>query len=98
MYKDSFEVGERVWFTRLHDTVTKLLGRIVKKHDGPADLVDVATEVDGKKVEASTLETAHAASLVLAPDQKQLPASSSAPASAVLPAAQQAGTRVIARG
>jgi hypothetical protein len=90
MYKDSFEVGQRVWFTRLHDTVTKLLGRIVKKHDGSADLVDVATEVDGKKVEAATLETAHASSLVLAPDPKQLPASSSAPVAAV--------PRVIARG
>lgn len=97
MFKDSFEVGQRVLFARAHDTATKLFGRIFKKHDGPADLVDVVTEVDGKKVEVSTLETAHAASLVAAPDQKQLPASS-APASAVLPAAQQAGTRVIARG
>jgi hypothetical protein len=71
VFKDAFKVGLRVLFARSHDKVTKLFGRIVKIHDGPDDCVDIETEPDGKKVEVSSLETAHAADVVLA-EQKPL--------------------------
>jgi hypothetical protein len=104
VFKDAFTVGLRVLFARSHDKATKLFGRIVKIHDGNTDCVDVQTEPDGKKVEVSTIETAHAGDVVLAPEAEAsaslyvahtLPAKTS---TAVLPVANQTGTRVIARG
>lgn len=71
MFKEAFKVGQRVWFARSHDKVTKLFGRIVKVHAGNADCVDIETEVDGKVVEKSSLETAHAADVVLAPEKEE---------------------------
>lgn len=70
MFKDAFAVGLRVWFARSSDKATKLFGRIVRVHDGAADCVDIETEPDGKRVEVSTIETAHAADVVLAPEKK----------------------------
>ncbi len=73
MFKDAFTVGLRVLFARSHDKVTKLFGRIVKIHDGDSDCVDIATEPDGKRVEVSGIETAHAADVVLAPQKTLAP-------------------------
>jgi hypothetical protein len=67
VFKDAFSVGQRVWFARSHDKVTKLFGRILKIHSGSADCVDIATEPDGKAVEVAGIETAHAGDVVLAP-------------------------------
>jgi len=71
MFKEAFAVGQRVRFARSHDKVTKLFGRIVKIHEGKDDCVDIKTEPDGKLVEVSSLETAHAGDVVLA-EQKSL--------------------------
>jgi hypothetical protein len=93
MLKEAFPVGARVQFARSHDKATKLFGHVVKIHDGNSDCVDIETEVDGKKVEVSGIETAHAADVSLAPALVPAKTSTAAP-----PATQQAGSRVIARG
>jgi hypothetical protein len=98
VFKDAFAVGLRVLFARSHDKATKLFGRIVKIHDGSADCVDIKTEPDGKKVEVSTIETAHAGDVVLAPEAETSAVIAGKTSTAVLPVANQTGTRVIARG
>jgi hypothetical protein len=57
-HKSLLEAGQRVKFFRTHDKATELTGTILKVHDG-SDLVDIATEPDGKAIEIETLETAH---------------------------------------
>lgn len=58
--KDRFKVGQRVRFRRSHDQATVLTGEIVKIHPGADDVLDVESEVDGKIVEVSRVETVHA--------------------------------------
>jgi hypothetical protein len=59
----SFSEGQRVKFRRSHDKATVLTGTIVKMHDD-CDLVDIATEPDGKILEVETIETTHTADLI----------------------------------
>lgn len=63
--KDAFKIGDRVSFLRSHDKTVRLTGTIARIHDGEDDCVDVQTIPDGKLVEVSTLETAHAADVKL---------------------------------
>lgn len=56
----SFAEGQRVKFRRSHDKALELTGTIVKVHED-SDLVDIATEPDGKVIEVETIETAHTA-------------------------------------
>ena len=57
----SFEVGQRVKFRRSHDKALELTGTIVRVHENYPDLLDIATEPDGKILEVETIETAHIA-------------------------------------
>lgn len=56
--KQGFEQGQRVKFRRSHDKSLELTGTVVRVHSD-ADLVDIATEPDGKVLEVETIETAH---------------------------------------
>ena len=98
MFKDAFAVGLRVWFARSSDKATKLFGRIVRVHDGAADCVDIETEPDGKRVEVSTIETAHAADVVLAPEKKIEPSGADLDAAAAEETAKDATARPAALG
>lgn len=58
--KNRFKVGQRVRFRRSHDKTTELTGTIAGLDPGDDDCVSIQTEVDGRKVEVSGIETAHA--------------------------------------
>jgi hypothetical protein len=51
--------GERVKFFGSHDKSHQFTGTIVRVHED-SDLVDIATEPDGKAIEIETILTAHA--------------------------------------
>jgi hypothetical protein len=53
------EEGQRVKFFGTHDKSHQFTGTIVRVHDD-SDLVDIATEPDGKAIEIETILTAHA--------------------------------------
>jgi len=57
--KSQLEVGQRVKFFRMHDKGTALTGKITAIHDDD-DLVEIATEADGRVIEVETAEQAHA--------------------------------------
>ncbi len=81
LFKDRFAVGQRVRFRRMHDKATELTGTIVGKSEDDEDCVSIETDADGKKVEVSGVEMAHAADVVpLDP-----PAKSSAGATSAAP-------------
>jgi len=51
--------GERVKFYGTHDKANQFTGTIVRVHED-SDLVDIATEPDGKAIEVEVILTAHA--------------------------------------
>lgn len=57
--KSQLEVGQRVKFRRMHDKALELTGKITAIHEGD-DLVEIATEADGRVIEVETSEQAHA--------------------------------------
>jgi ribosome maturation factor RimP len=61
------KVGQRVKFTRTHDKNVELTGTIVSV-DGNSIIVQ--TEADGKVVEVSGVETAHADSVTVLSEPK----------------------------
>jgi hypothetical protein len=75
--KDRFKVGQRVRFRRSHDKATQLTGTIASIPKGNDDVVAIKTDVDGKLVEVSTLETAHAADVELLDPKAAAPADDS---------------------
>ena len=73
--KSQLEVGQRVKFLRMHDKGTALTGKITAIHDDD-DLVEIATEADGRVIEVETAEQAHASDVtpvaeVTAVDEQQ---------------------------
>jgi signal transduction histidine kinase len=76
LLKDRLKVGQRVKFRRSHDKFVELTGTITDIPKGSADVVRIKTEADGKNVEVSGIEEAHAGDVTVLKDQPALPAPS----------------------
>lgn len=67
MAKKDLKVGQRVKFTRTHNTALTLTGKIVSIQDGE---VLIETEADGRVIEVSGVESAHADSIAVLSEPK----------------------------